>query len=56
MDNGKRYLLHPAHHPLAANKNWRKHYVELGHLDQEAAETVSRSDEYTFGALFLERP
>ena len=56
LDNGKRYLLHPAHHPRAANKNWRKHYVELGHLDQEAAETVSRSDEYTFGALFLERP
>lgn len=23
-DNGKRYLLHPAHHPLAADTDWRE--------------------------------
>lgn len=55
VDNGKRYLLHPSHHPRAANTEWRKHYVKIGHFDEEAAAVVSRENEYTFGALFLER-
>jgi SAM-dependent methyltransferase len=54
VDNGKRYLLHPAHHPSAAGSGWQELSVELGQFEPAAARQVSRSNEYTFGALFLE--
>ncbi|MEA2373555.1 MAG: hypothetical protein QOD53_18, partial [Thermoleophilaceae bacterium] len=55
-DNGERYLLHPAHHPVAARTDWREHCIEQGQFERAVAEQVSDSNEYTFGALFLERP
>ena len=54
-DNGERYLLHPAHHPVAATTNWRELCIEQGQFEPRVAEQVSDSNEYTFGALFLER-
>ncbi|MDQ6915699.1 MAG: class I SAM-dependent methyltransferase [Actinomycetota bacterium] len=54
-DNGKRYLLHPAHHPVAARAGWRERCVEQGQFDAEEAGRVSDANEYTFGALFLRR-
>jgi hypothetical protein len=54
-DNGKRYLLHPAHHPVAATTGWRELCVEQGQFDPAEAERVSDVNEYTFGALFLSR-
>ena len=54
-DNGKRYLLHPAHHRLAARTGWREEYVRLGELEPDDAARVSESNDYTFGALFMER-
>lgn len=44
-DNGRRYLLHPAYHPRAEAEGWDR-------LGPEA----SGAGEYTFGALFQERP
>jgi methyltransferase family protein len=55
VDNGERYLLHPAHHPVAAKTDWRERSIEQGQFERVAAEQVSDSNEYTFGALFLER-
>ncbi len=54
-DNGRRYLLHPAHHPAAAATDWRRRCVAEGHFDVAEAERVSDGNEYTFGALFLEK-
>ncbi len=56
IDNGRRYLLHPAHHSLAAQTGWRDQSVALGQFDAGEADQVSGTNEYTFGALFLERP
>ena len=55
VDNGKRYLLHPAHHPAAAGSGWQELSIELGHFEPAVARQVSPSNEYTFGALFLEK-
>ncbi|MEA2350639.1 MAG: hypothetical protein QOG86_1580 [Thermoleophilaceae bacterium] len=55
VDNGERYLLHPAHHPVAAKTDWRERCVAQGQFEPGAAEQVSDFNEYTFGALFLER-
>jgi 2-polyprenyl-3-methyl-5-hydroxy-6-metoxy-1,4-benzoquinol methylase len=55
VDNGKRYLLHPAHHASAASGDWRELSIELGQFEPADARQVSGSNEYTFGALFLER-
>lgn len=55
VDNGKRYLLHPAHHPSAASRDWQEVSIAAGLFEPAAARQVSRSNEYTFGALFLER-
>jgi 2-polyprenyl-3-methyl-5-hydroxy-6-metoxy-1,4-benzoquinol methylase len=56
VDNGKRYLLHPSHHPSAASSGWHDVSIEAGQFEPADAREVSRSNEYTFGALFLERP
>lgn len=55
LDNGERYLLHPAHHPVAAKTSWRERCIEQGQFEPHVAEQVSDSNEYTFGSLFLER-
>jgi hypothetical protein len=55
QDSGSRYLLHPAHHPVAAETDWRARCVAEGQFDAAAAECLSETNEYTFGALFLER-
>src|SRR3954463_8670832 len=54
VDNGKRYLLHPVHHPSAASTDWREVSIAAGQFEPADARQVSRSNEYTFGALFLE--
>jgi hypothetical protein len=54
-DNGLRYLLHPAHHPQAAERGWEDLAVELGQLTREEAAERPGDAEYTFGALFLRR-
>jgi methyltransferase family protein len=55
-DNGKRYLLHPFHHPIAAAAGWRDSCIEKGQFAPGQAGEVRDEDEYTFGALFLEKP
>src|SRR3954451_4804603 len=55
FDNGERYLLHPAHHPSAESGDWREISIAAGQFEPAAARQVSPSNEYTFGALFLER-
>jgi hypothetical protein len=54
-DNGKRYLLHPCHHPRAREAGWEEECVALGQFTPEEAAAVADANEYTFGALFLER-
>jgi hypothetical protein len=54
-DNGKRYLLHPFHHPRASEAGWRERPLERRQFSPEQADEVRLEDEYTFGALFLNR-
>jgi SAM-dependent methyltransferase len=54
-DNGKRYLLHPGHHPRAREAGWRELSLEQGMFSPAQADEVRHEDEYTFGALFLQR-
>jgi hypothetical protein len=53
-DNGRRYLLHPAHHP-GASEEWRRRAVEAGQFSAEEASRISDDNEYTFGSLFMQR-
>jgi 2-polyprenyl-3-methyl-5-hydroxy-6-metoxy-1,4-benzoquinol methylase len=54
-DNGKRYLLHPFHHPLAAAAGWKDQSIERGEFDAADRDRVKRANDYTFGALFMKR-
>jgi hypothetical protein len=54
-DNGKRYLLHPFHHPRAREAGWESLSIERGQFAPEQTGQAARENEYTFGALFLER-
>lgn len=54
-DNGLRYLLHPFHHPLAREEGWQDLAVERGQFGPAQVDETSRGNQYTFGALFLER-
>jgi Methyltransferase domain len=54
-DNGRRYLLHPFHHPRARSEGWQRLSIELGQFQPERAGEVRTGNEYTFGALFQER-
>jgi hypothetical protein len=54
-DNGKRYLLHPFHHPRAEALGWKEGCIELGQFEPSERDVVKSEDEYTFGALFLRR-
>jgi hypothetical protein len=47
-DTGERYLLHPAYHPEAAERGWRRGKGDGG--DRPAGD-----GRYTFGALFMEK-
>ena len=54
-DNGQRYLLSPFHHPRAWWRGWKLRRLWSGQFRLwELARTKLRND-YTFGALFLER-
>jgi 2-polyprenyl-3-methyl-5-hydroxy-6-metoxy-1,4-benzoquinol methylase len=55
-DTGQRYLLHPSHHHAAAEHGWEELTVGSGQLDAVGAAETREENEYTFGALFLERP
>lgn len=55
VDNGLRYLVHPAHQPRAAEKGWSEISIELGQFEPGEPGAAADSGEYTFGALFLER-
>ena len=54
-DNGRRYLLHPFHHPLAAAAGWKDQCIARGEFDSVDAGVVKRVNDYTFGALFMQR-
>jgi 2-polyprenyl-3-methyl-5-hydroxy-6-metoxy-1,4-benzoquinol methylase len=54
-DNGKRYLLHPFFHPRAWRQGWKLEYLRTRQLGIRDLATVKRENDYTFGALFLER-
>jgi hypothetical protein len=54
-DNGERYLLHPFHHPCASACGWQETAIRLGHFDAGDRGATRDENEYTFGALFLER-
>ena len=55
-DNGLRYLLHPFHHPRAAEEDWQRLAIELEQFAPDQEGEVATENEYTFGALFQERP
>jgi hypothetical protein len=55
FDNGLRYLLHPFHHPRAREEGWADLCIAQGQFRPEEAGDVREENEYTFGALFLER-
>ncbi len=54
-DNGLRYLLHPFHHPSAGERGWIDRALARGDFDAAEAGETRAENEYTFGALFLER-
>jgi hypothetical protein len=55
-DNGKRYLLSPFHHPSAWWRGWKlSGLLQSRFRVRDLPRTHLRND-YTFGALFLERP
>ncbi len=55
FDNGLRYLLHPFHHPRAREEGWIDLCLERGQFEAAEAGEIRTDNEYTFGALFLER-
>lgn len=55
-DTGESYLLHPFHHPSAARaRGWQEAAIRLGQFDFGERGQARQENEYTFGALFLER-
>lgn len=54
-DNGERYLLHPFFHPRAFVRGWKLTGLRRGHFGPADLLRVKRSNDYTFGALFLEK-
>lgn len=54
-DNGLRYLLHPFFHPRAWRARWKSYYVRTGDFRLRDIPRTKRQNDYTFGALFLER-
>jgi 2-polyprenyl-3-methyl-5-hydroxy-6-metoxy-1,4-benzoquinol methylase len=56
VDTGQRYLLHPCHHGAAPQHGWQELMVASGQLDARQAAETRGENEYTFGALFLQRP
>ena len=53
-DNGKRYLLHPFYHP-ATPREERERVVQRGDFDAADLAVRKTTNDYTFGALFLEK-
>lgn len=54
-DAGERQLLHPFHHPRGAQAGWCAMCVEEGQFAEVEVGETRDQNEYTFGALFLER-
>jgi 2-polyprenyl-3-methyl-5-hydroxy-6-metoxy-1,4-benzoquinol methylase len=54
-DNGRRYLLHPFHHPRAESEGWKDLCIERGQFEPADRGRQLDVNEYTFGALFLRR-
>jgi SAM-dependent methyltransferase len=55
LDNGKRYLLHPFHHPRAEAEGWKQVCLDHEQFDPAQTGEVGSDHAYTFGALFQER-
>jgi hypothetical protein len=55
LDTGHNYLLHPFFHPQVSwNYKWRQ--VKSGHFRPWEILKTKKYNDYTFGALFLEKP
>lgn len=54
-DNRERYLLHPFFHPTAYRHGWKLDGLRRRHFGLRDLARVKRRNDYTFGALFLER-
>jgi 2-polyprenyl-3-methyl-5-hydroxy-6-metoxy-1,4-benzoquinol methylase len=54
-DNGKRYLLHPFFHPRAWPAGWKLKCLSLGQFGLRDLPKFKARNDYTFGALFLEK-
>jgi hypothetical protein len=54
-DNGKRYLLHPFFHPRAWRAGWKLQCRRQGQFGLLDLPRVKLRNDYTFGALFLEK-
>jgi 2-polyprenyl-3-methyl-5-hydroxy-6-metoxy-1,4-benzoquinol methylase len=54
-DNGKRYLLHPFFHPRAWSAGWKLGCLRRGQFGLRDLVKLKRRNDYTFGALFLEK-
>jgi 2-polyprenyl-3-methyl-5-hydroxy-6-metoxy-1,4-benzoquinol methylase len=54
-DNGERYLLSPFHHPSAWWRGWKPRRIRSGHFRLRDLPRMRLRNDYTFGALFLER-
>jgi hypothetical protein len=54
-DSGENYLLHPYFHPRAWRARWKTYYTRTGHFGVRDLFKVKRENDYTFGALFLEK-
>jgi 2-polyprenyl-3-methyl-5-hydroxy-6-metoxy-1,4-benzoquinol methylase len=55
-DNGHRYLLHPFFHPRAWRAGWKLDRLKRAQFGLLDLPRVKYKNDYTFGALFLERP
>jgi hypothetical protein len=55
QDGGKRYLLHPFYHPRALWSGWKRKGVIDGDFPARDILRLKRKNDYTFGAVFLER-
>ena len=54
-DNGKRYLLSPFDHPSAWRRGWKLRGIRGRHFRLRDLPRKSLQNNYTFGALFLEK-
>ena len=54
-DNGNRYLLQPFHHPRAWWTGWKLQRVRRGQFRLRELARMRRTNDYTFGALFLQK-